>query len=173
VKPEFIPLYAAAVSAIVAFLVALLTSLRTVRLEVEKIRLTTQQRAFEKLLDVRLAEYPKLYFLLSNLLKVIERSSDTVVLLRDLLRQVNERDSQHSIFLSPEASNICYEFRQKLLELAEDNPGNIRETDKPRLSELLQWAERLELALRSDLGLHGIELASNGSDLQAKARETY
>src|SRR6185369_15517581 len=107
-------------------------------------------------------EYPALYCLLSDLPKALESGSDIEVRLSDLLRRVNEWDSKHSIFLSPEASNICYGFRHKLLGLAEAHSGNIRDAvDKTRRSELLRWAERLELALRSDLGLHGMELAAN------------
>ena len=173
-RPEFVPLYVAAVSATVAFLVALFTSLHTVRLEVEKVRLTTQQRAFEKVLEVRLKEYPKLYSLLSDLPKALEPGSDIVVPLGDLLRQVNEWDSQYSIFLSPDASNTCYEFRQQLLDLRKEHSGSIRDAiDEKGRSSLLRWAERLELALRSDLGLHGMELAGAGSDLQVKPRNRY
>jgi hypothetical protein len=167
-------LYVAAVSATIAFLVALFTSLRTVRLELEKVRLTTQQRAFEKVLEVRLKEYPKLYALLSDLPKALDPGSDIVVRLGDLLRQVNEWDSQWSIFLSPDASNTCYEFRQQLLELNNKHSGSIREVvDENCRSNLLRWAERLELALRSDLGLHGLELTGDGADLQGKPRERY
>lgn len=162
---DYVPFITAIVSAVVAGLVAWLTSIRTVRLEKDKLRLSTQQLAFSKLLEIRITAYPKLYVILSDLLKAGEKQSIVSVQLTDMLQWVNEWDSQHAIFLSTDALNACYAFRQNLMRAAQ-SPGT------PGLSDsLLQAAARLELALRSDLGVHGIELA-NG-DLTPRGRQHY
>ena len=107
-KPELIPIYSAVISAAVAVLVSWLSSRRTVRLELDRLRLATQQLAFAKLLDVRIREYPALYAMLSDLPKAFK--GDTA-------------------------------------------------------------AGRLELALRSDIGIHGIALTD--SDLSPRSRDRY
>ena len=68
-KSEFVPLYSAVISASIAILVSWFASRRTVRLEIDKLRLSTEQLAFSKLLEVRIREYPKLYAILSDLQK--------------------------------------------------------------------------------------------------------
>ena len=50
-KAEYIPLVSAGASAVVALLVAWLAGTRAARLEVNKLRLATQQLAFSKLLE--------------------------------------------------------------------------------------------------------------------------
>jgi len=163
-KPEFVPIYAASISAIVAFLVAFLTSGRAVRLEADKIRLATQQTAFGKILDVRIREYPQLYALLSDLPKALERPSTVSTSLDELLRRINVWDSQYSIFFGPDTTNVCYAFRSALR--AAIHGGSDELTD-----EVLGWAAKLELALRSDLGIHGIGYV--GADLSPRGRERY
>ena len=163
-KPEFIPLYSAVISAAIALLVSWFSSRRTVRLEVDKLRLSTQQLAFSKLLEVRIREYPKLYSILSDLPKAFQ-GEIAAVDLGHILGRVNEWDSLHSIFLGPETSNICYRFRAQLR-------GAVRAKPSPTInSELLDAAEQLELALRSDIGVHGIGVS--GSDLSPRLRTRY
>jgi hypothetical protein len=165
--PEFIPLYSAGLSAIVALIVAWVASTRTVRLEVDKLRLSTQQLAFSKLLEVRIREYPSLYAMLSDLPKALEEPSTVEVELGRLLRKVNEWDSKYAIYLGPETSNTCYSFRQALR-----NAVNLVADDRMKITEdLLGAAARLELALRSDLGIHGFGVA--GADLAPREREYY
>lgn len=161
--PELVPFYSAIISAVVALCVSWLSSRRAVRLEIDKLRLATQQVAFSKLLDVRIREYPALYAMLSDLPKAFHNT--TTVDLEELLRRVNKWDSQHSIFLGPETSNICYAFRASLREAAGAENGGAVSPD------VLEAAERLELALRSDIGIHGIAFA--GSDLSPRPRERY
>jgi hypothetical protein len=165
---EFIPIYSAAVSAFVAFLVAWLTGVRAARVEIDKIRLGTQQAAFAKLLEVRIREYPGLYTLLSDLPKTIEHPSTVAVDLNTLLQRVNAWDSEFSIFLGPETSNACYEFRHQLRRVARERTNNSGEVTS---KELLNAAAHLELALRSDLGIHGIGVV--GSDLSPRERDQY
>jgi len=167
-KPEYIPLVSAGASAVVALLVAWLAGARAARLEVNKLRLATQQLAFSKLMDTRIREYPELYAMLSDLPKAAYDNPSTVSIdLKQLLGRVNQWDSQHAVFLGPETSNACDAFRQALIHAArEAQPAN------PRIPvSLLAAAARLELALRSDLGIHGFRASE--SDLEPKARDRY
>jgi hypothetical protein len=167
-KLEYIPLVSAGVSALVALVVAWLASARAVRLEVNKLRLATQQLAFSKVLEVRIREYPALYALLSDLPKAAYDKPSTVsVDLKELLARVNEWDSKHSVFLGLETSNICDVFRQALVQAArETGPATT-----PIPDNVLSAAARLELALRSDLGIHGFSVSN--ADLVPKSREHY
>lgn len=172
-KPELIPLYSAALSAVVALLVAWLASNRTIRLEIDKLRLATEQLVFSKLLEVRIREYPKLYAILSDLPKALEEPSTTSVQRETLLSRVNEWDSQYSIFLGPEASNTCWHFRRTLRQaLLAAPPSAVLGHDPSTIRELLAAAERLELALRSDLGIHGIGVGG-GAHLVSQERKHY
>lgn len=167
-KPEYIPLVSAGASALVALVVAWLASARAVRLEVDKLRLATQQLAFSKILEVRIREYPTLYAMLSDLPKAAYDQPSTVsVDLKELLARVNEWDSKHAVFLGPETSNICDAFRQALVQaLRERRPGAA-----PIPASVLNAAAHLELALRSDLGIHGFGVSD--ADLVLKSREHY
>lgn len=158
-----IPIYSAVISAAIAFLVSWFSSRWTIRLEIDKLRLSTQQLAFSKLLEARIREYPKLYAILSDLPKALEAGIS--VDLQEVLGSINEWDSQYAIFMGPETSNICAAFRAILRATAkgESNPS--------KTAELLNVAARLELALRSEIGIHGI--AVSGMDLSPRQRETY
>lgn len=167
-KPEYIPLVSAGASAMVAILVAWLAGGRAARLEVNKLRLATQQLAFSKLLETRIREYPKLYAMLSDLPKAAYDNPPTVsVDLKELLGRVNEWDSQHAVFLEPQTSNACDAFRQALVHAVRET----QPTDSQIPWSLLAAAARLELALRSDLGIHGFR--ADEADLVPKTRDHY
>src|SRR5262245_10844012 len=102
-KPELMPLYSAGISAAIALFVSWFSSRRSVRLEIDKLRLSTQQLAFSKLLDARIREYPRLYAMLSDLPKTVNNGAS--VDLCELLARINEWDSQNALFFGPETSN--------------------------------------------------------------------
>ena len=163
-KSELIPLYSAIFSAGVAFVVAWLSSRRTIRLEINKLRLATQQLAFSELLKVRIQEYPKLYSILSDLGK-IARDESVAVNLEDIRDRIEQWDSAHAIFMTRETSNKCHNFRSILRRAAKP------QSDRRISGELLRAAEELELALRSDMGIHGISML--GMDLAPTQRDSY
>lgn len=151
-----------------ARLVAWFAGARAARLEVDKLRIATHQLAFSKLLETRIREYPKLYAMLSDLPKAAYDSPSTVsVDLEQLLVRVNQWDSQYAVFLGPETTNSCDAFRQALIRA-------VREAEPVNRNiplSLLEAAGRLELALRSDLGIHGFRTAE--LDLVPKTRDRY
>jgi hypothetical protein len=108
-----------------------------------------------------------MYALLSDLPKAREQPTTVTVDLGELLQKVNVWDSQHAMFLGSDATNVCYAFRATLrhavLAFGNESPAIT--------NELLDAAARLELALRSDLGIHGIDII--GTDLAPRDRDQY
>jgi hypothetical protein len=150
----YVPVFAAGLSAIISFIVAWFTGARAGRLEANKVRLATQQAAFAKLQEARIREYPRLYALLSDLQKALDQPSTVSVSLYELLRNINEWDSQCAVFLGRHAVLKCHAFRMILV-----NAVRSMEVDTPQAItiELCDAADALELALRTDLGIYGVE----------------
>jgi hypothetical protein len=157
---SYMAITATTVSTIVSTLIAWATARSRVRVEVQKLRLGVQQKLLEQLVAARLVVYPDLYTLLSELSKIRRALVKDQTALVDLLDRVNAWDSRHSILLGPHSTNVCYEFRQTLAKAASiasdsaSNEANVRKV----LEAVLAQAERLELALRSDLGIYGVEV---------------
>jgi hypothetical protein len=131
--------------------------------EIEKTRQTLTSTYAGKLADARLAAYPKLYPLLSDLAKHIEGGSDmhitgehlTVTDARSLLSKLNAWDSEHALLLSDHASTEIFELRQRLVPIALETAA--RQLTETELNELLQNAQCLEIALKVDLGVYEVE----------------
>lgn len=165
----YVPVVAAGVTALISAVVAWVTARRSVKAEVDKLKLGAQQKLLEQLVDARLQCYPLLYSFISDLIKAIASPNDATNGLEALIRKVNEWDSQHAILLGPHTSNVCYDFRKTLGKAAEDHKGGV----EPDWSELFERAELLELALRSDLGIYGVELAPVPGSLKTPQIESY
>jgi len=156
----YTPIAPAAISALVSALVAWAAARLSVRTEIQKLRLGVQQKLLEQLVAARLVVYPDLYFLLSELPKAGRAAVNEPAALRGLLDQVNAWDSKHSILLGPHSTNVCYEFRRALAEaasIAREAPANETKRQKA-MDAVFSQAGLLELALRSDLGIYGIEV---------------
>ncbi len=150
-------------SAIASVGVALFTSWRVDR---EKTRLAAEQRNIEILIGARLKEYPALYSLLSDLQKAFDRCPSVSLDPPSLLKKFNEWDSRHAILMSRDTSNCCNDFRNALIEVVFNQrvPG-----ENDNFDELIRLAQRLELALRTDLGIEGTRQKS-GHLVQEKDR---
>jgi hypothetical protein len=157
------PVWAAVISAAVAAGVAWFTARASFNTEVGKLTLGVQQKLLEQMVEKRAAVYPKLYSLLSDLPKAAAGDLTNYPSPRELFAKINEWDSQHSIFLGPHTTNVCWGFRQVLRDFAEDFPNlaagaAVNSDVKERVNDLLKHAEQLELALRSDLGIYGVDV---------------
>lgn len=137
------------ISAMVSILVAWITGKLIDR---EKTRLAAEQRHLELLIGARLKEYPTLYALLSDLHKAFDRWPSVTLDPPSLLKKINHWDSQHSILMSRETSNCCDKFRNALVQAVYD--GRVP-SESDDFADLQVLAQQLELALRSDLGIHG------------------
>jgi hypothetical protein len=157
---SFTPFAATAISTLVSAFIAWATARSRVRTEVQTLRLGVQQKLLEQLVASRLVAYPDLCFLLSELPKIGRAIVKDPTALRGLLDKVNTWDSRHSILLGPHSTNVCYEFRRTLTEAmstANEVPSNDAQQRKAMDTVFCQ-AELLELALRSDLGIYGVEV---------------
>jgi hypothetical protein len=136
-------------SGVLSALVALITSRFSDR---EKTRLAAEQRNLEILIGARLKVYPALYSLLSDIPKAFDDSPTVSLDPLGLLKNFNQWDSQHSILMSQKTSNCCDNFRQALVKAVRD--GRVP-SKADRFRDLRKLAQKLELGLRSDLGIHG------------------
>jgi hypothetical protein len=144
--------------ALVSVLVAWVTSRRTIVVEREKTRLSSEQGNLAFLVQARLMEYPALYSLLSDMAKAFDPYPTVSLDLECLLKQFNQWDSKHSILMSLETSNCCHKFRKALVKAVH---GKLTPS-KENLAHLLERATELELALRGDLGIHGLARNEEG-----------
>ena len=156
---SFTPIFGA-ISALVSACVAWATARLSVRTELHKLRLGVQQKLLEQLVAARLVVYPSLYSLLSELPKARRAVVNDAAALRNLLEQVNAWDSKHAILLGPHSTNVCYQFRKALAEAtALANEALSNEVNQRKAMEaVFSQAELLELALRSDLGIYGVDV---------------
>lgn len=158
----------AAISFLVSAAVAWLTARRKVRIELDKMKLAVQQKLLQQLVAARLAVYPELFFLLSDPQKDEDAFLSNLEYRRDLLAKINAWDSNHAILLGRHTVNVCYEFRQALAKAVNLTTTELTTQDtkggSPAL-DVLRNAESLELALRSDLGIYGVDLRTGSLHL--------
>jgi hypothetical protein len=171
----YAPVAAAAISALVSAGVAWFTARRSVAIEIDKLKLAVQQKLLEQLVAARLGTYPELYSMISELPKAARTDISNPASLQELLDKVNAWDSKHAILLGPHTTNVCYEFRQALAKgasLASKAPTEDHAA-QGHTATLFRQAELLELALRSDLGIYGVELAQAPDALRTPRVEHY
>ena len=148
--------------------VGLITSRWTASTEMTKLSVGGQQKVFEQILDDRLARYPELYWLLSAFRKSTEtkrpRTLDHTATSR-LLTAANNWDSHNALFLGREAANTCALFRKELKTLSDTMERENRIAREEEIDALVSHSTRLELALRSDLGIYGIDRVATGQVL--------
>lgn len=177
--PDWITTYQSvapsAITALLSACVAWATTRLSVRTEIQKLRLSVQQKLLEQLVAARLIVYPHLYSLLSELPKAGRAALNEPAALRNLLDQINGWDSKHAILLGPHTTNVCYAFRRTLAEAgsaAVEAPASDTRRHKT-MEAVLSQAEQLELALRSDLGIYGIEVLQRPGLLQTPRIRKY
>jgi hypothetical protein len=166
---SYFPIAAAAISAFVSACIAWATARLGVRAEIQKLRLGVQQKVLEQLVAARLIVYPALYYLISELLKI--GSTPDATALGRLLEQVNSWDSKHAILLGPHSTNVCYQFR-RTLAVAASMAGDETKQRKA-MDAVFSQAELLELALRSDLGIYGVEVVKGPGLLRTPRVQGY
>ena len=174
VAGTYVPILSALVTAIVSAVVAWLTARRTVQLEGEKVRLGVQQKVLEQLVSARLSCYPELFSLLSAMWKSPPPFEDAHQKLQTFLTDLNAWDSKHSILLGPRTINLCFEFRQ---EVRGALAATLEATFSPEIyrnlsDKVFEAGQQLELALRSDIGIYGFELAE-ARDVRTRPQTEY
>jgi DNA-binding transcriptional ArsR family regulator len=147
----------------ISVLVSSITSRRAVSVELQKLRVQLQGTYDANIIERRVATYPALYSLLSDLVKVVNSRMPSKEELEELRDKVEGWDSRNAIFLGRDTTNICYGFRMTLIRaisLASQDAD--RSALRHCVSELMDRCAALELGLRSDLGIYGLEDSGTG-----------
>ena len=165
---------------IISVLISVILSVRQTNTELKKIQFEGRQGISDQLLEARLRVYPSLYALLSNFDKVIRfgtasepeiynSKSDIPVeidtkslpheIVTKLYQDVLKWDSQHAILLSAFAGGVLHNFRLILYPLAHMPKEEFhKQYGSPSLLKtLLTEANKVEFALKSDIGIYNVE----------------
>jgi hypothetical protein len=168
--------YSALIAAVISAAISAAVARLSVRAELKKLRLGIQQRLLEQLVAARLLVYPELYALISGVVKAWSIEIPDSVAIERLLKQVDDWDSKHAILFGRDTINICYEFRA-LLSVSAQHLTKISHGDSASRGKIVRsifhGIARLELALRSDLGIYGIDLAKSSTDIKTPRIEHY
>jgi hypothetical protein len=148
----------------------------TVGVEIQKLRVQLLQTYTTKLVEMRVGTYPELYSYMSDLAKLTIRRVPSRTELEVLQGKVDFWDSKYAIFLGRDTVNVCYDFRMALndaIAVAAEEPSTRDSISPDWLSQVLAQAEALELGLRSDLGLYGLETNGSPQDFVPRVVKNY
>lgn len=169
---EIIVAIIALLGVVLSAFVSLLVSRRVVATESRKLRFEAKKIYDDKLLSVRVAIYPHLYFLLSSFIKMSRCKPINRDMLEELLNGMNEWDCKNAIFLSAHAGQACHDLRHYLSRLlTKSDKALARILSSPNFSNVLaERMRRVELGLKSDLGIYGVEIKSEALNVMIKER---
>ena len=158
---------------ILSALVSLLISRRVVAAESHKLLFEAKKIYDNKLLEARLAAYPNLYTLLSKFIKGTRQRSIDRSTLESFVAEVNEWDCKHAILFSTYAGKACHDLRYFLEDLLREKNETLiqRLSSQAVIGTLIGKMRRLELALKSDLGIYGVDDIEGG--LTVIVRDRY
>jgi hypothetical protein len=157
---EAIPALIALLGVMLSIAISLLTSRVVSKNETRKFILEARKAYDSKLLETRLSVYPNLYLIISKFVKHIRHEPVSGDDINSFLREIDEWDSRNTILLSARTGHMCGRLRETLEAWLRD--GVARRPDISTLQDLIQKIGVLELALKSDLGIFGVE--ANGLD---------
>jgi hypothetical protein len=158
---------------ILSALASLLISRRVVAAESHKLLFEAKKVYDNKLLEARLATYPNLYTLLSKFIKGTRQQSIERSTLESFIAEVNEWDCTHAILFSTYAGKACHDLRHFLEDLLRENNETLIQSlsSQPVIRTLIGKIRKLELALKSDLGIYGVDDRAGG--LKVIVRDRY
>jgi hypothetical protein len=166
ISTEIVVALIALFGVLLPILVSLFVSKKTISTELRKLRFQAEQVFWSEILKRRMDTYPQLYYLLSEFNKKIEfthQISKTDI--ESLSVKINEWDSENAIVFSRRTATLCYRFREMLWELIEESDEELKKklSNQELLRDIYQKTGTLELALKSDLGIYGVDV-SNAED---------
>jgi hypothetical protein len=162
---EIIVALIAFIGILVSVLVSVLTSMRVINTELQRLRTEIQQTYAGKLLEKRLEVYPDMYYLLSDFIKKVQFHDDSKIdmdeeVLEELRAQTNEWNSRYSLFFSGETNLTSTKFRKLLDDLIKSvDKDTVKKIPTEALRPLRHEAGHFELALKSDLGIFVVEFS--------------
>ena len=139
-------------------------SMRQTETELIKIRSEINQTYVNKLIEKRLDVYPQFYFLLSDFIKRFKQhDTASLEMLKDFRAKIEEWDSKNSLLFSDPTTDICHNFLMELIRLTEMTEDDLQKYFQIRDNRrnLRKFIEKLELALKYDLGIHSVEFSED------------
>jgi hypothetical protein len=152
---EAIPALIALSGVLLSIAVSLLTSRMVFYNEARKLALEAKKGYDSKLLETRLNVYPGLYLMISKFAKQIRHEPISKDDIRSFMQGIDEWDSTNAILLSARTSVLCARLRKSLEACLKDDL--VGGPDISALQDLIRRIGVLELGLKSDMGVFGVE----------------
>lgn len=172
---EVIAALIALVGVLLSVVISLITSRKTVNVELRKLRFQIQQVYASKLLETRLAVYPQVYSLLSAFSKELRGYKLNRNALESLLTNLDDWDSKNGILFTGDTISACSRFRNRLIRLLTLNGEELakRFSSEDFVDEWFRYTEAFELALKSEIGIYGLEFSGAEDDIKTRAKDRY
>lgn len=155
-------LVAVTISALISSIVAIYVAQSSTRREIRKSQMGS---LMDKITERRIAEYPKLYSIISNMIKVMKNEplfdqdqSFSTGYLTNCLKQINEWDNNYSIFLGSDSISAIIWLKYNLYEILrkhQNNAGLISDANDRNV--IIRCVEKLELNLKNEVGIFPLE----------------
>jgi multisubunit Na+/H+ antiporter MnhE subunit len=168
IKPEFLAAIVALISAAVSVMSTIYANRLLAKLKRIEVQLQIRREMANKLLECRIEHYPELFERLSNFVKKIDYETLCVEDVKDLLDDVNRWDSRNAIFYTSDTAYTSNNMRKFLAKILKSSG---QETGFDLGSEIKNIREKvveIEIALRSDLGIYGIDFNKDMTDFSGK-----
>lgn len=154
--------------------ISLITSRKTVRIELSKLRFQLKGTYVGELLKKRIQVYPSLYSHLSAFVRKIQYLELTPDTIEMLLRNLDGWDLENAVFLSRASVKYFIELQNHLAALT-NTPAMLPELIASRKLEkdMLKLIGKLQLALRGDLGIYGFDYSTSEDEGQPITPERW
>lgn len=162
IPKEVIAALIALVGVLLSVSISLITSRKTINIELSKLRFQLKGAYIEELLKKRILVYPGLYSHLSAFVKRIQYRELAPDAIETLLRKLDEWDLENTVFLSRTSIKHFIELQNHLAALTNRTvmlPEII--ATKEFEKNMLRLVGTLQLSLRGDLGIYGFEFSTS------------
>ena len=167
---EIITSIIALVGVFLSVSISIYTSRRQTKTDLTKFHFEIRQNFNTILFEKRLEIYPAIYATLIELsdnIKYREVTKDAIVKMFNPLQMWRE----YSFLFTAKTGHLAFELKEELLQLAEKPDGEFQEfiNDLDARNKLRQKVQKVELALKSELGIYGFRsptIISNSTEFQ-------
>ena len=168
IRPEFLAAVVALISAVVSVTATIYTNLLLAKIKKMEVQLQIRREMANKLLECRIDCYPELFERLSDFIKKIDYDQLYIEDVKGLFDDINRWDSRNAIFYTSEAAYTCNEMRKFLAEKLDSSRQEESFDLGSSIKKIRKKAVDMEIALRSDLGIYGIDFTKDMTDFSGK-----
>lgn len=163
-SPIVIAAIVALLGVITSVSASLLITFLSTRSEMRKIKSTLKNQYASSLLEKRISVYTDCYYILSHFIKharcyIKAHSPLTYADVNDFNIALSEWDSRNALFLSPRSTLFIHSLRKEVQKILNNASSDADSACKivENLEELLQSINKLEKALKNDIGVYDVE----------------